>query len=85
MMSVGEKWLSGSGSAWPDNERVAKGERQAVHQSAEMLCSCDFSVSERQALTALQWRYQHGGSDRAFVLAHLEFFRWLVAQGRLEA
>ena len=43
-----------------------------------------FSEEEVRAFCKLQKWYQNGGSDRAFVLHHLEFLRRLVARGILE-
>jgi hypothetical protein len=43
-----------------------------------------FSVEEIHALCKLHEWYQSGGSDRAPILYHLEFLRWLVASGNFE-
>jgi hypothetical protein len=51
----------------------------------EALTQCDFAEDEIISLLWLRQHYQSGGSDRAAVMRHLEFLRYLVMSGKLEA
>jgi hypothetical protein len=71
-----------SASATPSEQEQALDERDLTQQA--FLLKNGYTSDEVQALCALRQRYQHGGSDRAPVLYHLEFLRRLVASGRME-
>lgn len=49
----------------------------------EILTRCGCSEDEITSLLWLRQRYQSGGSDRAEVVHHLEFLRYLVRSGKL--
>ena len=51
----------------------------------EALIRCDYSEDEIISLLWLRQSYQNGGSDRAAVVRYLEFLRYLVMSGQLEA
>jgi hypothetical protein len=51
----------------------------------EALTQCDYAEDEIISLLWLRQHYQSGGSDRAAVMRHLEFLRYLVMSGKLEA
>ena len=51
----------------------------------EALDVCGYSEDEIISLLWLRQRYQNGGSDRASVVRYLEFLRYLVMSGQLEA
>ena len=51
----------------------------------EALSGCGYSEDEIISLLWLRQHYQSGGSDRAPVLRYLEFLRYLVMSGQLEA
>jgi hypothetical protein len=51
----------------------------------EALSGCGYSEDEIISLLWLRQRYQNGGSDRAAVVRYLEFLRYLVMSGQLEA
>jgi hypothetical protein len=46
---------------------------------------CDYAEDEIISLLWLRQHYQSGGSDRAVVIRYLEFLRYLVMSGQLEA
>jgi hypothetical protein len=50
----------------------------------ELLAEWGFTDEEIVSLLWLQQWYQMGGSDRAFIVRHLEFLRLLVRTGELE-
>ena len=50
----------------------------------ELLAEWGFTEEEIVSLLWLQQWYQMGGSDRAFIVRHLEFLRLLVRSGELE-
>lgn len=50
----------------------------------ELLAQRGFTEEEIVSLLWLQQWYQKGGSDRAFIVRHLEFLRLLVRTGELE-
>jgi hypothetical protein len=50
----------------------------------ELLAQWGFTEDEIVSLLWLQQWYQIGGSDRAFIVRHLEFLRLLVRSGELE-
>jgi hypothetical protein len=49
------------------------------------LSVCNYSEDEIISLLWLRQHYQSGGSDRAAVVRHLEFLRYLIMSGQLEA
>ena len=51
----------------------------------EALIRCDYSEDEIISLLWLRQHYQSGGSDRAAIVRYLEFLRYLVMSGQLEA
>ncbi len=51
----------------------------------EALTQCGCSEDEITSLLWLRQHYQSGGSDRAEVVRYLEFLRYLVTSGQLEA
>ncbi len=50
----------------------------------ELLAQWGFTDEEIASLLWLQHWYLMGGSDRAFIVRHLEFLRLLVRTGELE-
>jgi hypothetical protein len=50
----------------------------------DTLTQCDFSAEQIVSLLGLRQRYQSGGSDRASVMHHLEFLKYLVMSGKME-
>jgi hypothetical protein len=51
----------------------------------EALTQCGYSEDEIISLLWLRQHYQSGGSDRAAIVRYLEFLRYLVMSGKLEA
>src|SRR5436309_10844158 len=51
----------------------------------EALTQCGYSEEEIISLLWLRQHYQSGGSDRAAIVRYLEFLRYLVMSGKLEA
>ena len=51
----------------------------------EALTQCGYSEDEIISLLWLRQHYQSGGSDRAAIMRYLEFLRYLVMSGKLEA
>ncbi len=51
----------------------------------EALTQCGYSEEEIISLLWLRQHYQCGGSDRAAIVRYLEFLRYLVMSGKLEA
>ena len=51
----------------------------------EALTQCGYSEDEIISLLWLRQRYQSGGSDRGAIVRYLEFLRYLVMSGKLEA
>jgi hypothetical protein len=51
----------------------------------EALTQYGYAEDEIISLLWLRQHYQSGGSDRAAVMRHLEFLRYLVMSGKLEA
>lgn len=66
----------------PSEQEQALNEKDLAQQA--FLLKNGYTSDEVQALCVLRQRYQHGGSDRAPVLYHLEFLRRLVASGKME-
>ena len=58
---------------------------EATADDIEALIQCGCSDDEIISLLWLRQHYQSGGSDRATVVHHLEFLRYLVTSGQLEA
>ncbi len=56
---------------------------QAAIVETEALAQKGFTPGEVVFLLRLREWYQHGGSDRADLVRHLEFLRFLVAKGKL--
>ena len=53
-------------------------------RDADLLAGWGFDPQEIASLLWLRQWYQHGGSDRATMVRHLEFLRLLVRSGELE-
>ena len=51
----------------------------------EALTQCGYAEDEILSLLWLRQHYQSGGSDRAAIVRYLEFLRYLVMSGKLEA
>jgi hypothetical protein len=51
----------------------------------EALTQCGYSEDEIISLLWLRQHYHSGGSDRAAIVRYLEFLRYLVMSGKLEA
>ena len=51
----------------------------------EALTQCGYAEDEIISLLWLRQHYQSGGSDRAAIVRYLEFLRYLVMSGKLEA
>jgi hypothetical protein len=51
----------------------------------EALTKCGYSEDEIISLLWLRQHYQSGGSDRVAVVRYLEFLRYLLRSGQLEA
>ncbi len=51
----------------------------------EALTQCGYAEDEIISLLWLRQHYQSGGSDRAAIVRSLEFLRYLVMSGKLEA
>ncbi len=51
----------------------------------EALTQCGYAEDEIISLLWLRQHYQSGGSDRAAIMRYLEFLRYLVMSGKLEA
>jgi len=51
----------------------------------EALTQCGYSEDEIISLLWLRQHYQSGGSDRGAIVRYLEFLRYLVMSGKLEA
>lgn len=58
---------------------------ETTAEDIEALSGCGYSEDEIVSLLWLRQDYQRGGSDRAEVVRHLEFLRYLVMSGQLEA
>ncbi len=48
-----------------------------------LLAEWDFTAEEIASLLLLRQWYQNGGSDRAVIVRHLEFLRFLVKNGAI--
>ena len=51
----------------------------------EALTQCGYTEDEIISLLWLRQHYQRGGSDRAAIVRYLEFLRYLLMSGKLEA
>jgi hypothetical protein len=58
---------------------------ETTAKDIEALSVCGYSEDEIISLLWLRQHYQSGGSDRAAVVRYLEFLRYLVRSGQLEA
>jgi hypothetical protein len=58
---------------------------ETTAKDIEALSVCGYSEDEIISLLWLRQHYQSGGSDRAPVVHHLEFLRYLVTSGQLVA
>ncbi len=68
-------------------------QREAQHELANqaanpltetmLLTEWDFTAEEIASLLWLRQWYQNGGSDRAVIVRHLEFLRFLVKSGAM--
>jgi hypothetical protein len=56
---------------------------QATETEADTLAQCGCSAEETVALLWLRQWYQMGGSDRAQIVRHLEFLKFLVQHDML--
>jgi hypothetical protein len=56
-----------------------------VRAEAEALAQRGFAQDEIASLLRLRQWYQNGGSDRVSVVRHLEFLKFLVMHGKLDA
>jgi len=56
---------------------------QATRIETEILAQCGCSAEEIVALLWLRQWYQTGGSDRAQIMRHLEFLKFLVQHDML--
>ncbi len=59
-------------------------QREPIVMDLERLAECGFTASKSAALLWLRQWYQMGGSDRAGLLRHWEFLKWLLRSGRLD-
>ena len=57
---------------------------QATGTEIDLLAQCGFSAGEIVSLVWLRKWYQTGGSDRVQIVRHLEFFKLLVLNGKME-
>lgn len=57
----------------------------SVREETEVLAQDGFAQHEIASLLRLRQWYQNGGSDRVNVVRHLEFLRFLVRHGKLDA
>ena len=57
---------------------------QATRTETDLLAQCGFSAGEIVSLVWLRKWYQTGGSDRVQIVRHLEFFKLLVLNGKME-
>ena len=58
--------------------------RETTSAEMEKLAECGFTSEEIVALLWLQQWYQAGGSDRALLVRHWEFLKFLVLTGKLD-
>jgi hypothetical protein len=58
---------------------------ETTAKDIEALSVCGYSEDEIISLLWLRQHYQSGGSDRAAVVRYLEFLRYLLRSGQLEA
>lgn len=58
---------------------------ETTAKDLEVLSVCGYSEDEIISLLWLRQHYQNGGSDRAAVVRFLEFLRYLLMSGQLEA
>ena len=65
--------------------RESTGLVETTAKDIEALTQCGYSEDEIISLLWLRQHYQSGGSDRAAVVHFLEFLRYLVMSGKLEA
>jgi len=56
-----------------------------ANSETEALAEGEFTQDEIASLLTLKQWYQHGGSDRVYVVRHLEFLKFLIMHGKLEA
>ena len=69
----------------PDERASGNGlQMEASSTEEDILAQWGFTSEEIASLLWLKQWYQHGGSDRAVILRHLEFLRLLVRTGELE-
>lgn len=57
---------------------------QATGTEIDLLAQCGFSAGEIVSLLWLRKWYQTGGSDRVQIVRHLDFFKLLVLNGKME-
>ena len=58
---------------------------QSAMAETEALVQKGFTLGEIAFLLRLREWYQHGGSDRADMVRHLEFLKFLVDKGKLSS
>ena len=56
-----------------------------ANAETEALAEGEFTQDEIASLLRLRQWYQNGGSDRVNVVRHLEFLKFLIMHGKLEA
>ena len=56
-----------------------------ANAETETLAEGEFTQDEIASLLKLRQWYQNGGSDRVNVVRHLEFLKFLIMHGKLEA
>ncbi len=79
---------SNSSHRWEDtimNTYLSDTERYArpITMETEVLAHSGFTPEEIASLLRLRDWYQRGGSDRADLVRHLEFLRFLLSTGKL--
>jgi len=63
---------------------MAAASEATILSEQDLLAQWGFTAEEIASLLWLRQWYQVGGSDRAFIVRHLEFLRLLVRSGELE-
>jgi len=68
-----------------EEQLVMETQGQEALTEIDLLAQCGFSAEEIVALLWLRQWYQTGGSDRVQIVRRLEFLKFLVLHGKLEA
>ena len=58
---------------------------QPANMETQALAQRGFTPEEIASLLRLRAWYQNGGSDRVDVMRHLEFLKFLISTGKLQA